>query len=370
MLQQMMQRIRKAQPGPARKSEAQSGQSLIILVFAFLGLIAMLGLALDLGLVYIERVRVKRAVDAATLSGVVELPYEQQAFDRAIEYLDLNGYDMSDPRTYVFVSGCIKDVQDRFGNGCTMNNVGNNDRDQVCRTDITRPYLYNKPTTDPYTRPYRIDAAGAIIPTLPPTATWFLLDTTNYKGQLTPDCDKTQLILGTANKLEITGTIPVNMNFMQFFGFERAPVSDNSLAENVSSLDVSIAYDISGSMGYDSVCQGCWYKTNNDLNDIPPLGGTYPYYYSYPKNGAYRTVLSSTTTSAVCATSPSTRSIVSGGHRYEVLEAELYSHNTSIMDTQWREMGQGYWALQRNGSSAAKFNNISSEPGTYISQMP
>ena len=52
----------------------EKGQSIIIITFAFLGLIAMLGLALDLGLVYIEQTRIKRAVDAATLAGVVELP--------------------------------------------------------------------------------------------------------------------------------------------------------------------------------------------------------------------------------------------------------------------------------------------------------
>ena len=40
----------------------------------------------DLGLVYIERTRVKRAVDAAVLAGVVELPNEEQAFIRAIDY--------------------------------------------------------------------------------------------------------------------------------------------------------------------------------------------------------------------------------------------------------------------------------------------
>ena len=74
----------------------QSGQSLVILAFAFLGLIAMLGLALDLGLVYIERVRIKRAVDAATLAGVVELRFEEDSFSRALEYLDLNGY-ITDP---------------------------------------------------------------------------------------------------------------------------------------------------------------------------------------------------------------------------------------------------------------------------------
>ena len=43
----------------------ESGQSLIILVFAFMGLIAMLGIALDVGLVYVERVRLKRTIDAA-----------------------------------------------------------------------------------------------------------------------------------------------------------------------------------------------------------------------------------------------------------------------------------------------------------------
>jgi hypothetical protein len=374
MLQQMMQHIRKFQPEPARKSEAQSGQSLIILVFAFLGLIAMLGLALDLGLVYIERVRVKRAVDAATLSGVVELPYEQQAFDRAIEYLDLNGYDSSDPRTYIFVSGCIKDVQDRFDDDCNLKNHADSDRTQVCRSDITHPYLYNKPVTDPYTRPYRIDTAtGALIPTLPPTATWFLLDTTNYKGELTPDCDASQLVFGTANKLEITGTIPVNMNFMQFFGFERAPVTDNSVAENVSSLDVAVLFDVSGSMGYDPVCRGCWYKSNTNLNDIPPLGGTYPYYYTYPKNGTYRTILSSTITSDLCVPGSGAQSILYGSstkYRYQVIEAELYSRNTSDVQTEHREMGKGYWVLQRNGSSAVAFNNISSEPGTYIQHMP
>jgi hypothetical protein len=367
ILSKVIQRIPKPKCDPTEALEKQSGQSLIILAFAFLGLIAMLGLALDLGLVYIERVRIKRSVDAATLAGVVELPYEQQSFDRAIEYLALNGYDSNDPNVYIFVAGCVRDVRDRYTDGasCILRNQADGDTDQVCRADIANPYLYNKPVTDPVTRPDE----------LPDDATWFLLDTTTYKGETVPDCLGSEdpledpPVLGTANKLEITGTVSVNMNFMQFFGFGAVDVSDNALAENVSSLDVGVVFDISGSMGYDPVCRGCWYKTNTNLNDIPPAGGSYPYYYTYPKNGAYRTIVSTTVASTLCTVDPP-QSILQAGRRYQIIEAELYSRNTSIIDTRFREAGKGYWVLQRNGSGAARFNNDSSEPGTYISQHP
>jgi hypothetical protein len=361
VLHNLIRRISQLRYRQAESLEKQSGQSLIILAFAFLGLVAMLGLALDLGLVYVERVRIKRAVDAATLAGVVELPYEQQSFDRAMEYLTLNGYDVDDPDTYVFVAGCLRDVQDRFDNSCNLTNQSNGDTSDFCRTDAANPYLYNKPVTNPYTQPTN----------LPVGATWFLLDTTTYKGEISPDCDASQLVFGTANKLEITGTVSVNMNFMQFFGWDKVDVPDNALAENVSSLDVGVVFDISGSMGYDPVCRGCWYKTNTDLTDIPPQGGTYPYYYDYPKNGDYRTIVSTTVTSNLCTTDPP-ESLFYGSpsRRYQVIEAELYSRNTSVIDTRFREAGRGYWVLQRNGSSAARFNNDSSEPGTYVSQHP
>ncbi|MFW9842914.1 MAG: Tad domain-containing protein, partial [Candidatus Thorarchaeota archaeon] len=338
----------------------QSGQSLIILAFAFLGLIAMLGLALDLGLVYVERVRIKRSVDAATLAGVVELPYEQWAFDRALEYLSLNGYDSTDPDTYVFVAGCIRDMRDRFDTSCNLTNQSDGDTSKFCRTDVANPYLYNKPVTNPYTH-YNY---------LPPEATWFLLDTSTYKGESSPNCDADQLIFGTANKLEITGTVSVDMNFMQFFGFNEVPVPDNALAENVSSLDVGVVFDVSGSMGYDPVCRGCWYRTNNDWDDIPPEGGSYPYYYDYPKNGDHRTIEPTTVISNRLCTEDPPGSLVYNNRRYQVIEAELYSRNTSVIDTRFREAGKSYWVLQRNGSGAARFNDDPSEPGTYVSQHP
>ncbi len=359
LLNRLFHHISQLRRRQAEAFEQQTGQSLIILAFAFLGLIAVLGLALDLGLVYIERVRIKRAVDAATLAGVVELPYEQQSFERAMEYLSLNGYDPTDPDTYVFVAGCIRDVQDRFDASCNLTNQSGDGTSNFCRSDVANPYLYNKPVTNPYTH-YN---------NLPAEATWFLLDTSTYKGELSPDCDESQLVFGTANKLEITGTVSVDMNFMQFFGFGEVPVPDNALAENVSSLDVGVVFDVSGSMGYDPVCRGCWYKTNNDLDDIPPEGGSDPYYYDYPENGNYRTIVSTTLSSNLCTEDPP-QSLVYYNRRYQVIEAELYSRNTSVLDTRFRETGKGYWVLQRNGSSAARFNDDSSEPGTYVSQHP
>ena len=113
MMRHILYRIATWVRSQTRQSERQSGQSLVILAFAFLGLIAMLGLALDLGLVYIERVRIKRAVDAATLAGVVELPYEDQSYQRALEYLDLNGYDVANANVYI--SGCVRDIRGIYG---------------------------------------------------------------------------------------------------------------------------------------------------------------------------------------------------------------------------------------------------------------
>lgn len=75
----------------------ESGQSLIIIAFAFVGLVAIVGLAIDLGIMYVEKTRLGQAVDAAALSGAHELPNEIGAWDRAEEYLRMNRYDLNDP---------------------------------------------------------------------------------------------------------------------------------------------------------------------------------------------------------------------------------------------------------------------------------
>jgi len=74
----------------------QRGQSLIIVTFAFIGILAFVGLAIDLGWVYVERVRVAQAADAAALAGASELPLEGTAHTRALVYLQENGYDFTD----------------------------------------------------------------------------------------------------------------------------------------------------------------------------------------------------------------------------------------------------------------------------------
>jgi len=81
-----------------RKSRAsrEEGQSIVIVAMAMVGLLVFAGLAVDAGVVYVASVRLARAVDAAALAGVVELPYETSitstalADDRARQFLAAN----------------------------------------------------------------------------------------------------------------------------------------------------------------------------------------------------------------------------------------------------------------------------------------
>jgi hypothetical protein len=313
-----------------RHPERESGQSLIILAFAFLGLIAMLGLALDLGLVYIERVRLKRAVDAATLAGVVELPYEDQSFQRALEYLELNGYDTANSNIYV--SGCVRDIN---GDPTVLVNATN--------------YPYN----------LAVD----------PRAPTFYLDTWNYQSDHDLACPTGSDAIGNANKLEITGTVGVNMNFMQFFGFKYVDVSDSAVAQNVDNLDVVVVFDRSGSMSYDPVCFGCWNRdpglTENNI----------PEYYEYPSNGYFHPI-TTTQASEYCLIDPATGGENPGGYpprsfpynhrRYTIIEAELYSYNNTQPQTELRSQGKGYWALQRDGQGSLGLDGR----GGYMAHHP
>ncbi|RLC90188.1 MAG: hypothetical protein DRI37_02090, partial [Chloroflexi bacterium] len=74
------------------KIRGEKGQSLILVAFAILTLLAFVGLAVDLGLAYVERIRVRRAADAAALAAAAELPLEDAAHIRALEYLEDNDY--------------------------------------------------------------------------------------------------------------------------------------------------------------------------------------------------------------------------------------------------------------------------------------
>ncbi|MEW5961294.1 MAG: pilus assembly protein TadG-related protein, partial [Chloroflexota bacterium] len=327
-----------------RLLRAQKGQSLIIVTFAFLGLIAMLGLALDLGMVYIEQVRISRTTDAAALAAVVELPYEEEAMRRAIEYIELNGYDVGQD-TQVLVRGCV-DVSGVLWN---VNASG------TLPVDETVPITPTNVITDGYPYPVTVPNPRAI----------FIIDTLSYQpaDDTTENQDncKTDTVYGTANKLRVAGRVNVNMNFMQFFGFGEVPVQDEAVGENVTNLDIAVVFDVSGSMNFETTCFDCWEETTNDIINYP-----------FPKNGVYNP-LPDATTSDLCTASASPV-VDTNSKRYLVLEAELYSQDVPLQG--WRldrhSPGQGFWVLQRVSAGAsgadARGAYIRSHPLTAYSQ--
>jgi len=364
-------------PGRRLPKPGEKGQSLIILTFAFLGLIAMLGLALDLGLVYIERVRLKRTVDAATLAGVIELPVEEAAVTKAIGFLDSNGYKVSDINVYV--AGCVQDVNDQYLAGAA--NYGTPGSDGST-TDLINLALGDintllpqatdtlTPTTDLF-YPYIVNGDPADTPS-------FFIDTRSFQSRNDPTglCDGGEQIgagaadFGSANKIKITGQVPVRMNFMQFFGFTRVPVVDDSVAENASNLDVALVLDSTGSMEYDTICYGCWERCG-DSSLIPSSECTSKQkYLPYPKNGRAfpfpyparsgpqtqrqtrmaNMIAGDDGDAGVWPPTPGTPD-PDPGNDYIILEAEFYADNSSTWDPGQRPNGSGYWAIQRSTSS-------------------
>jgi hypothetical protein len=77
---------------------SQKGQILVIVALVLVGLIAIIGLALDVGLFFISHARLRRAVDAAALAGALQYREGYQPADlaqAALEMLALNG--VNDP---------------------------------------------------------------------------------------------------------------------------------------------------------------------------------------------------------------------------------------------------------------------------------
>lgn len=73
---------------------SQSGQSLVLVAFLFIGLMAFVGIAVDVGFVYARNAQLSAAVDAAALAGVVELNGPNRlpfADEKAAEYLYSQG---------------------------------------------------------------------------------------------------------------------------------------------------------------------------------------------------------------------------------------------------------------------------------------
>jgi hypothetical protein len=71
---------------------SEIGQSLIIVAVGFFAIIAFVGFSLDTGILFLNRVWLGQAIDAATLSAGYELPNIRGACARAVEYLEANDY--------------------------------------------------------------------------------------------------------------------------------------------------------------------------------------------------------------------------------------------------------------------------------------
>jgi Flp pilus assembly protein TadG len=331
----------------------QKGQSIIIFTFAFIGLIAMLGLALDLGLVYIEKVKVNRTADAATLAAVVELPYEQDTINRAIEFIQLNGYDVG-VDTEILVRGCVVSPT-TYVDSRGVSHV---------YTPPGGPHNVGEPgLTNPITRTTLITGATYITATQQPPRATFVVDTGGYQSHNNDTSDAQECAannLGTATKLRVAGRVNVNMSFMQFFGFRTVPVEDTSTAENLTSLDVVIVFDVSGSMEDQTICTDCWVRTNYNP-DWPNNGYFNPLpYWDRWKNeasgGPGATGNQSIPNSALCTVYPP-QPFITNTYKYLTLEAELYS---AVGGGDWgldvRTPGNGFWSIQR-GTRGTSFSS-------------
>jgi Flp pilus assembly protein TadG len=210
--------LRRLRPGWGTLGGQQKGQSLVIITFAFVGILAFVGLAIDLGWVYVERVRVARAADAAALAGASELSLEGAAHRRALVYLQENGYD--------YTSGTVRLIID----GQPISEIDG----------------------EPFPNPSEEEADTII---------W--IDTRHARDEDEPN---------TADRIQVRVQQQVFMTFMQFIGFRRFPVEATAEAESINNLDVVIVYDKSGSMEYDTLCYGCWEPSDA----LYPSGLVYP----------------------------------------------------------------------------------------------
>jgi Flp pilus assembly protein TadG len=80
--------VTKRGPSPVRH---ERGQVLALLALMIVVLVGVIGLAVDLGRIYIEKAQLSRALDAAALAGTLELPDTAMAESEARDYL---GYNM------------------------------------------------------------------------------------------------------------------------------------------------------------------------------------------------------------------------------------------------------------------------------------
>ena len=80
------------------QSEGEQGQTIVLIVFMIIGLLAFVGIAADVGFLFARTTQFAAAVDAASLAGVVELHIGglPAAQGRAEQFLNANGWPVSE----------------------------------------------------------------------------------------------------------------------------------------------------------------------------------------------------------------------------------------------------------------------------------
>ena len=180
--------------------KGRSGQSLIIIAVAFMGIVAFIGFAVDTGIMYLHRIWLGQAIDAAALASGYELPDIEGACSRAVEYLNANGYTESDEFTYQI----IFTADEHAPGGPVDEFVIDSDIDNIMQpedcTTLTVPSEHNM---------------------------------THYH-------------------VRIAGELTVPVVFMRVLGFETIQVGTPATAKRTAQYDVALVLDVSGSMMYDS----------------------------------------------------------------------------------------------------------------------
>ena len=305
-------------------TQREEGQSLVVVGFAIITLVAFVGLAVDLGLAYVERVRVRRAADAAALAAASELPLEDTAHWRALELLDEND------------CGCGLEIDAWNQFGCT---------DDTVHVSIDGWWMFG-PEEEEASRVIKINTADY-------RQVNDSQNSTSAVGVVPGEPDT-----ATKIRVEVTSNAPVY--FMRVFDFFDMPVKGHAVAENINNLDVAIVFDKSISMEFDTLCYGCWSEDGEY-----PNGQVHPLTWGPDPAG---------TATHCSGNDPKEHD----GHTYYIIEAEEYSETNVPYSRELYNLGKTYWVIQRNGAQAdshMRDNNGAGaygrdERGAYIQHMP
>jgi hypothetical protein len=293
-----------------RLGREQNGQSLIILSAAAIGLVIIVGFAIDLGRMYTERIRLGRACDAAALAAAQELPDEGLAARRALQYLEENGYGPGDVQLEIF---------------------------------------WVKEPSSP-----------------PPDSPW-----TGSRGMATIRLISGGVVKGVqlpVDKIQVKGRIDVPLTFMLVanlfpqFDFSTVGVEAEATAEGAPMLDVAIVYDASASMNDDTYCYNCF--TENYENPKSECYGCYipSTDRAYPAGQRLALPLPH----EYCGEQ---QAIQYEGYDILVSEAEWFSDSTSVAGGAndyhrevYTETNRTFWLVQRVEDSQASGHRFDCDP--------